>query len=159
MQPHLQSIESEPPVDLDDQLAVEDEPLRGERGQHCHHFWKISTERLARFGAQIYGPSCLEGETPKAIPFGFVLPGSGALREPLCRLRLHRRRLERKRELSFLLRLRRGFAGRSFLVVLGWPASDHDAAPTSGFRRRVNPDGRCRSGDPFARLNHDVIHF
>ena len=44
-------------------------------------------------------------------------------------------------------------------MVVGWPASDHDAAPTSGFRRRVNPDGRCRSGDPFARLNHDVIHF
>ena len=29
MQPHLQSIESKPPVDLDDQLTVEDEPLRG----------------------------------------------------------------------------------------------------------------------------------
>ena len=43
--------------------------------QHCHYFWEISTERLARFGPQIDGLSSLEGETPKAIPFGFVLPG------------------------------------------------------------------------------------
>ena len=126
MQPHLQSIESEPPVDLDDQLTVEDEPLRGKRGQHCHDFWKVSTERLARFGAQIYGPSSLECETPKAIPFRFVLPGVGLLREPLCRLRLHRRRLERKRELSSVPRaFVAGLAGEgAFWWSLVLPASD-----------------------------------
>jgi hypothetical protein len=31
MQPHLQRIESEPSLDLDDQLTVKDEPLCGER--------------------------------------------------------------------------------------------------------------------------------
>jgi hypothetical protein len=30
MQPHLQRIESEPSIDLDDQLTVENELLRGE---------------------------------------------------------------------------------------------------------------------------------
>jgi hypothetical protein len=138
MQPHLQSIEIEPPVDLDDQLTVEDEPLCDKRGQHCHHFWKISTEWLARFGAQIDGSSSLEGETPKAIPFRFVLPGVGPSREALCRLRVHRRRFERKQKLCFLLPLRRGFAGRSSLVMV-WRASDHDALLLQPFGRHVYP--------------------
>ena len=101
----------------------------------------------------------LKARHRKPSHLGSYCQRSAPCREPLCRLRLHRRRLERKRELSFLLRLRRRFAGRSFLLVVVWSASDHDAAPFSGFWRRVNPDGRCRSGDQFARVNHNVFHF
>jgi hypothetical protein len=101
MQPHLQRIEGEPPVDLDDQLAVEDEPLRSECTQHrrdlrnyrpsglpdlaqsdAFRALKVRHRKPFHFGSYCQAPAIPESRSADFASIGAVSNGSG--KSPTC---------------------------------------------------------------------------
>ena len=113
------------PVELDDQLAVEDELRRVDRGQQGDHLGKVAAERLAGFGAELDGSAGFEGEAAEAVPLRLELPGALGLGQGLGRAGFHGRGVEGEGEGGALLLA-------SATWTRGLSPSDFPPAPRSG---------------------------
>ena len=103
MQPHLQRIERERAIHLDDDLTVDHEISGLQNTQHRDDFRKVSAERLARLCPQVDLIASFEGKAAEAVPFGFVLPLASAVRQRGGSLCLHRFRVQWDGERRFCM--------------------------------------------------------
>ena len=94
MQPRLQRIEGKPPVQLDDQFAVDDKSLERRVEQRRHNFGKKAAQGLARLSLQLDRAALLESQAAKAVPFRLELPSARFVRKRLRGPRLHWRGVE-----------------------------------------------------------------
>ena len=98
MQTHLQGVERQPTLELDHQFPVDYELRGGHLGQERDDLRKITPQRLAGLCPQVDTVANLEGQAPKAIPFGFILPVAVRIRKLFGGKGFHRRRVQRKCE-------------------------------------------------------------
>ena len=97
MDAHQQLVERQRLSFGDDELAVEHAPSRRQCGQRGHDFGKVALERLSGLGSQRDIAPVLEGEAPKAVPLGLVVPHC-ALRKLGDEPRFHRGVVHGKRK-------------------------------------------------------------
>src|SRR4051812_31118565 len=90
MKTQLQFIERKRATDWNDQLTVDDELFRFERGNGANDIREITREGLSRFRLQKNLAAIAKSETTKAVPFRFVLPIISN-RNFVDRSRFHRR--------------------------------------------------------------------
>src|SRR5271168_3217561 len=95
MQPGLQPVKSDTPVQLDDQFAVDDKLLEWEVQQRRHNLRERAAQRRPGFSPQVDRAVILESQAVKAVPFRLELPLPRFIRKRLRGSRLHRRRAVR----------------------------------------------------------------
>ena len=98
MEAHLQRVEGEPPVDLDDQFAVGDEALMRELAEECDDLGEKSSQGFAGLAANLDRAALFEDEAAKSVPLRLELPLARLRWQSLGRLRLHRRCVEGQAE-------------------------------------------------------------
>ena len=99
MKAHLQSLERQAPVDLDDEFAVDHEALERQSAQRRKHLGKIPAERLAGLAAEIDHIAGPKGERAKSIPLRLVLPFADIAGQGVGRPGFHRLDVRRQSEL------------------------------------------------------------
>src|SRR5690242_12561814 len=74
MNPHQEVVKGKPAFNRNDDFTIQHKSLRRQREQCRDKLGKITRKRLSGLGLKFEICSIAESDTPKAIPFWFVLP-------------------------------------------------------------------------------------